>query len=142
MEEWHSLCQQLMDDLDYVEFSETRLLPSFSTEVCIVSFSLSFIFSHIFLHMVILNCDDYVKVRLVLLVVVLLPLLVYIGRSMLMALMTLLGSILWDVTRMSWVIPFRRVHKWGALFHPCLVFSFLPSLKTCFNTVFFSNLTH
>ena len=48
--------------------------------------------------MVILNCDDYVKVRLVLLVVVLLPLLVYIGRSMLMALMTLLGSILWDVT--------------------------------------------
>ena len=101
-----------MDDLDYVEFSETRLLPSFSTEVCIVSFSLSFIFSHIFLHMVILNCDDYVKVRLVLLVVVLLPLLVYIGRSMLMALMTLLGSILWDVTRMSWVIPLRRVHKW------------------------------
>ena len=62
--------------------------------------------------MVILNCDDYVKVRLVLLVVVLLPLLVYIGRSMLMALMTLLGSILWDVTRMSWVIPLRRVHKW------------------------------
>ena len=91
-----------MDDLDYAEFSETHLMPSLFAKVCILSFSLSFS-SCIFLHMVILNCDDYVSVRLVLLVVVLLPLPVYIGRSMLMAPMTLLGSILWNVTRMSCV---------------------------------------
>ena len=56
--------------------------------------------------MVILNCDDYVRVQLVLLSVVLLPLPFYLGRSMLMALMVLLRSNLWDVTRMSWVIVF------------------------------------
>ena len=62
--------------------------------------------------MVILNCDDYVRVQLVLLSVVLLPLPFYLGRSMLMALMVLLRRNLWDVTRMSWVIVFERVHKW------------------------------
>lgn len=83
-----------MDDLDYVEFSETYLMPSFSAEVCILSFSLSFLFSFTFLHMVIFNYDDYFKVRLVLLLVVLLPLPVYLGQSMLMAPMTLLRSVL------------------------------------------------
>ena len=67
-----------MDDLDYVEFSETRLMLSFSAEVCILSFSISFLFSHTFLHMVILNCNDYVRVRLVMLSTVLLPLPVYL----------------------------------------------------------------
>jgi len=80
-------------------------MPS-SVEVCILSFSLSFLFSRTFLHMVILNYDDYVSVRLVLLSVILLPLPIYLGRSMLMVLMALLGSNLWDVTRMSWVIHF------------------------------------
>ena len=69
-------------------------------------FHFPFLFSHTFLHMVILNCDDYVRVQLVLLSVVLLPLPFYLGRSMLMALMVLLRSNLWDVTRMSWVIVF------------------------------------
>ena len=70
--------EQLVDDLDYDEFYETHLMPSLSTEVCILSFSLSFLFSCIFLHMVIVNCDDYVRVQLALLLVVLLTLLVYL----------------------------------------------------------------
>ena len=45
--------ERLVDDLDYNKFSETRLMPSFSVEVCI--------------HMVILKCDAYVRVQLVLL---------------------------------------------------------------------------
>ena len=56
---------RLVDDIDYAEFSETRLMPSLSAEVCIPSFSLSFLFSCIFLHMVTLKCDTYVRVRLV-----------------------------------------------------------------------------
>ena len=56
---------RLVDDINYTEFSKTRLMPSLSAEVCILSFSLSFLFSCIFLHMVILKCDTYVRVRLV-----------------------------------------------------------------------------
>lgn len=37
-----------MDDLDYVKFSETYLMPSFSAEVCILSFSLSTFLSLLF----------------------------------------------------------------------------------------------
>ena len=44
--------------------------------------------------MVILNYNDYVRVRLVLLVVALLTLLVYLGQSKLIALVVLLGSVL------------------------------------------------
>lgn len=45
--------QQLMDDLDYEEFSETWLMPSFPIEVCI--FSLSSFFS---LYLWNSACDD------------------------------------------------------------------------------------
>ena len=100
----------LMDDLDYVVFNETRLMPFLSTRVCILSFSLSFLFSCIFLHTVIVNCDDYVRVQLALLLVVLLTLLVYLGRSLTMALLALLRSIQWGITQMSWVTLFLRVH--------------------------------
>ena len=109
-----------VDDMDNGEFSETYLMPFLSTKVSILSFSLSFSPS---LHLVILNCDHYVKVWLALLQVVLLTLLIYLNWSMLMALMALLKSVSWDVTRMSWVIPFRQ-----ALFHPCL-FLFSNLLK-------------
>ena len=56
---------RLVDDIDFAEFSETRLMPSLSAEVCIPSFSLSFLFSCIFLHMVTLKCDTYIRVRLI-----------------------------------------------------------------------------
>jgi len=75
---WRSIIpytEQLMDDLDNDEFSETCLMPSISTEVCILSLSLSFLFFCIFL---ILNYDDWVRVRLVLLLAVLLTLLIYL----------------------------------------------------------------
>ena len=75
---WRSIIpytEQLMDDLDYDEFSETCLMPSISAEVLILSLSLSFLFFCIFL---ILNYDDWVKVRLVLLLAVLLTLLIYL----------------------------------------------------------------
>jgi len=39
-----------MDDLDYAEFSETHLMPSFFAKVCILSFSLSFLFLHFLAH--------------------------------------------------------------------------------------------
>ena len=35
---------QLMDDLDHAEFSKNHLMPSLSAGVCILSFSLSFLF--------------------------------------------------------------------------------------------------
>ena len=79
MEEWHSYVERLVEDLDYEEFSETHLMPSLSVKVCILSFSLSFLLPCIFLHMVINNCDDYVRVRLVLLPSILLALLTYLG---------------------------------------------------------------
>ena len=69
-----------MDDLGYVVFNKTRLMPSLSMRVCILSFSLSFLFSCTFLHMVKLNGDDYVRVRLVPLVVALLTPLIYLGQ--------------------------------------------------------------
>ena len=75
---WRSIIpytEQFMDDLDYDEFSETCLMPSISAEVLILSLSLSFLFFCIFL---ILNYDDWVKVRLVLLLAVLLTLLIYL----------------------------------------------------------------
>ena len=93
--------ERLVDDLDYDEFSETCLMPSLLAKVCILSFSLSFLFSCIFLHMVKLKCDAYVRVRLVLLPAVLLTLLVNLGQFMLLAPMSLLRSVLWDVTQMS-----------------------------------------
>ena len=100
-----------MVDLDYTELNETHLMPSLSAKECILSFSLSFLFSCIFLHMLILNCDDYVRERLVLLRVALLTLLVCLGWSILMALMALLRSVLWGETRMSWVTLSLMAHK-------------------------------
>lgn len=86
-----------MDDLQYVEFSETHLMP-FSTEACVLPFSLSILFFYILLHMVILKCDDYIRVRLVLLVATPLTFLVCLSWFMPIALMALFGSVLWDVT--------------------------------------------
>lgn len=76
--------------MDFDEFNETHLMLSLIVEVCILSL---FYFCSIFLailHMVRLKYDVYVK--LALLQVVLLTLLIYLGRSMLMALTSLLRS--------------------------------------------------
>lgn len=77
---WRSIIpytERLMDDLDYDEFSETCLMPFLFAKICILSLSLSFLFFCIFLHMVILNYDDCVRVWLVLQPIVLLTLLIY-----------------------------------------------------------------
>ena len=94
----------LMGDLDYGEFSQTCLMPSFPIGVCFLS--LSSLFS---LYLAYVACDDaqcgnYVRMWLVLPWVALLTLPICLGQSLLMVLMAFLGSFLWDETQMSWVI--------------------------------------
>ena len=91
---------QLKEELDYVEFNRTRLMPTLTIKV--LSFFPSFPFllsSFAFLYMVIFNCNAYT--RMPLLLVSLLTLLMCLGRSMLMALMAILGSILCPATQTS-----------------------------------------
>ena len=51
--------------------------------------------------MMMLKCDNYVRIQLVLSRVALLTLPTCLGQSTPIVLMALLGSVLWDVTRMS-----------------------------------------
>ena len=112
-----------MDNLDYVVFNESRLMPSLSTGVCILSFSLSFLSSCIFLHMVKLNGDDYVRVRLVLLVVALLTLLIYLGQLCLRPRWICLGAS-YGMKPECHGLPFSRWHTSGELYF-IIVLSFL-----------------
>ena len=74
--------------------------PSLSEYVSSL-FHLSFLFILHTLLVMMLKCDDHVKIRLVLSRVAPLTLPTCLGQSALMVLMPLLGSVLWDVTRMS-----------------------------------------
>lgn len=77
--------QQLVDDLD-------SCLP-FLLKYVSSLFHLSFLFTLHILHVMIFKCGDHVRMW-----VVLLTLLTCLGRSIPMALMTSLRSVLWDVT--------------------------------------------
>jgi len=57
------------------------------------------------LHVMMLKFGDRVRMQLVLVQVAPLILLTCLGQFTLLVLMTLLKSVLWDVTQMSWVIP-------------------------------------
>ena len=72
-------------------------MASLIQEACIISSPFPFIlFFLVFLHIVMLKYDAYI--RLTLLLVILLTPLIYPGRSMLMTLAVLLRSMQWDVT--------------------------------------------
>ena len=82
-----------MNELDYDEFSETRLMPSFTTVVCVLA-SLIFLLSFIVLHsytFVIFKRNTYVRLALLLVLLSTLP--ICPGQFMLMVLMALLGSV-------------------------------------------------
>jgi len=143
--------ERLMGDLDYGEFSETCLMPFFPIGVCILS--LSSLFSLYLAYLAYVACDDaqcgnHVRMWLVLPWVALLTLPICLGQSLLMVLMALLGSFLWDETQMSWVILSLWVYKQWVLFilvflYPSsFLFSFFCTLRACLNNVFFSNLAH
>ena len=73
-------------------------MPYFPIGVCILSHS-----SFLSLYLAYVACDDikcadHVRIRLVQPLVALLTFATYLGRSMLMVLMALLGSVLWDIT--------------------------------------------
>ena len=73
-------------------------MASLIQEACIISSPFPFIlfFFLVFLHIVMLKYDAYI--RLTLLLVILLTPLIYPGQSMLMTLAVLLRSMQWDVT--------------------------------------------
>lgn len=70
MEEWHTLHQAALGNLDYDKFNETRLM--------------------LLLHMMIFKCGDHVRMWPILLWVALLTLLTWLRWSIPMALMALL----------------------------------------------------
>ena len=86
--------EQVMDELDYDEFSETCLMPSLTVVVGVFAF-LIFLQSFIVLHsctLVIFKWNTCVRLALLLVLLSTFPL--CRGPSMLMVLMALLGSIL------------------------------------------------
>ena len=127
--------ERVTDELDYGEFSETRLMPSLTTVVCVLA-SLIFFQPFIVLHSCTLVIfKQNTCVRLVLLLVFLSTLPVFPGRSMLMVLMALHRRIWWAAIQMSRVTPFLRVHERWVLFYSSI--TFLASLNPCPNTVLF-----
>ena len=102
--------ERVTNELDYDEFSKTRLMPSLTAVVCVLA---SFIFFQPFI--VLHSCTLVIFkrntcVRLVLLMVFLSTLPTCPGWSILMILMALLKSIRWAAIQMSRVTLFLRVH--------------------------------
>ena len=70
--------------------------PTFPLEYVSYLIPLSFLFILLMSHVMIFKCADHVRIRLVQPLVALLTFTTYLGWSMLMVLMALLGSVLWD----------------------------------------------
>ena len=100
--------QQVIDELDYEEFNDTRLMPSLAPAVCAFPLLIHFhFFSFALPHMMMFKWDTYI--RLALLLVLLLTLPTYPRRSMPVVLNTSLRSVRWDVTQMLLVTLFPEV---------------------------------
>ena len=115
--------EQVTNKLDYDEFSETDLIPSFTIVVCALA-SLIFFQPSIILHscrFVIFKWNTCVRWALLLVLLSTLP--IYPGQSMLMTLTALLRSVLLAAIWMSQVTLFLKVHRRWVIFYSSFYFS-------------------
>jgi len=103
--------KRLLGDQGYEGFSEGCFMTHFPIRIYILSFPSSLLFFLYLMYVVTLRCDECFRVKPVQLLVALLILFICLGQSMPMVWMELLGSALWSVTLMSWVIPSLREHE-------------------------------